>query len=256
MNRAARLSAILDLLAEQGAVSVDKLTGQFASSQATIRRDLDSLAEQRLLTRTHGGAVAQSVAYELPVRYKSHLRTLEKERISLAATSLVLPDSVVGLSGGTTTTTLAAALAARDDLSDITVVTNAVNIAAQLATRPYIKVVVTGGVIHSRSYELVGPFVEQLLGGIQLDIAFIGVNGIDASGGATTHDEREAAVNRMMGQRARHAVIVADSSKIGRTAFAHIGAADLFTSVITDDGAGSADVAALSEAGYKVILAK
>lgn len=250
MKRATRLSAILDLLAEHGEVSVDELTASFETSPATIRRDLDSLAEQRLLTRTHGGAVAQSVAYELPVRYKSHLRTDEKERIALAAAALVTPGAVVGLSGGTTTTAIAAALAARDDLGDVTVVTNAVNIAAQLATRPDIKVVVTGGVIHSRSYELVGPFVEQLLAGIQLDIAFIGVNAISAENGASTHDEREAAVNRMMASRARRAVVVADSTKIGRGAFARIGGVELFGTVITDAPAGAAG---LDDAGYDVI---
>ncbi|MGO2746600.1 DeoR/GlpR family DNA-binding transcription regulator [Microbacterium sp.] len=250
MKRAARLSAILDLLAEQGEVSVDELVERFAASPATTRRDLDSLAEQRLLTRTHGGAVAQSVAYELPIRYKSHQRTDEKDRIARAASALVHTGAVVGLSGGTTTTAIAAALAARDDLGEFTIVTNAVNIASQLATRPDIKVVVTGGVIHSRSYELVGPFVEQLLSGIQLDIAFIGVNALSAADGAATHDEREAAVNRMMATRATRAVVVADSGKIGRAAFAQVGGPELFQTVITD-----APAPELSDAGYEVLVA-
>ncbi|WP_460802634.1 DeoR/GlpR family DNA-binding transcription regulator [Microbacterium sp. GXF6406] len=251
MKRAARLTAILDLLADQGEVSVDELVDGFDASPATIRRDLDSLAEQRLLTRTHGGAVAQSVAYELPVRYKSHQRSEEKERIARAASALVSAGAVVGLSGGTTTTAIAAALAARDDLGEFTVVTNAVNIAAQLATRPDIKVVVTGGVIHSRSYELVGPFVEQLLGGILLDIAFIGVNALSAEDGAATHDEREAAVNRLMASRAVRAVAVADSDKIGQKAFAHVGGAELFDTVITD-----AEAPELTAAGYTVLVAE
>ncbi|WP_424937699.1 MULTISPECIES: DeoR/GlpR family DNA-binding transcription regulator [Bacteria] len=257
MNRAARLAAILDLLAAQGEVGVEELVERFGTSPATTRRDLDSLAEQRLLTRTHGGAVAQSVAYELPIRYKSHQRTDEKERIARAASALVAPGAVVGLSGGTTTTAIAAALAAREDLAErgLTVVTNAVNIAAQLATRTDIKVVVTGGVIHARSYELVGPFVDQLLSGIRLDLAFIGVNGIDAVAGASTHDEREAAVNRMMARRARRAIVAADSAKIGVTAFAAVGGVDLFPTLLTDRGIADADHAALSDAGYEVVVA-
>ncbi|CAH0210264.1 Glycerol-3-phosphate regulon repressor [Microbacterium oxydans] len=258
MKRASRLNAILDLLADGGEVTVDDLVARFGASPATTRRDLDSLAEQRLLTRTHGGAVAQTVAYELPIRYKSHLRTEQKERIAQAAAELVAPGMVVGLSGGTTTTAIAAALAARDDLAagaGITVVTNAVNIAAQLATRPEIKVVVTGGVIHSRSYELVGPFVEQLLRGVRLDIAFIGVNGMDALSGASTHDEREAAVNRMMAERARRAVVVTDSSKLGVAAFAAVGGVELFPTVLTDAGADAEAIAALRAAGYEVLLA-
>lgn len=258
MKRAARLNAILDLLAADGEVNVDELVERFGASAATTRRDLDSLAEQRLLTRTHGGAVAHSVAYELPIRYKSHQRSQQKESIAQAAAALVAPGMVVGLSGGTTTTAIAAALAARDDLAagtGITVVTNAVNIAAQLATRPDIKVVVTGGVIHSRSYELVGPFVEQLLRGVRLDIAFIGVNGMDAEAGATTQDEREAAVNRMMAERARRAVVVTDSSKIGTVAFAVVGGAELFPVLLTDDGVDAASLAALRAAGYDVVTA-
>ena len=257
MNRANRLTAILDLLAVRGDVSVEELAERFDASAATIRRDLDSLSERRLLTRTHGGAVAQSVAYELPIRYKSHQRTSQKERIAQAASALVSPGAVVGLSGGTTTTAIATALAAREDLAEqgLTVVTNAVNIAAQLATRPDFKVVVTGGVIHSRSYELVGPFVEQLLAGVSLDIAFIGVNALSTSGVATTHDEREAAVNRMMASRARRAVIVADSSKVGASAFAAVGGSDLFPTLLTDDGLAPDDRSALREAGYEVVLA-
>lgn len=258
MKRAARLHAILDLLAADGEVTVEELVERFGASPATTRRDLDSLAEQRLLTRTHGGAVAQTVAYELPLRYKSHLRTHEKESIAQTAAGLVTPGMVVGLSGGTTTTAIAAALAAREDLAaegGITVVTNAVNIAAQLATRPEIKVVVTGGVIHARTYELVGPFVEQLLRGVRLDLAFIGVNGMDAVAGATTQDEREAAVNRMMAERARRAIVVTDGSKLGVEAFSTIGGADLFTTVITDRGADEAALDALRAAGYTVHLA-
>lgn len=258
MKRAARLHAILDLLAADGEVTVEELVDRFGASPATTRRDLDSLAEQRLLTRTHGGAVAQTVAYELPLRYKSHLRTHEKESIAQAAAAIVTPGTVVGLSGGTTTTAIAAALAARDDLAaegGITVVTNAVNIAAQLATRPEIKVVVTGGVIHSRTYELVGPFVEQLLRGVRLDIAFIGVNGMDAVAGATTQDEREAAVNRMMAERARRAVVVTDASKLGAEAFSAVGGPELFGTVITDRGAEPSAVEALRGAGYTVLLA-
>lgn len=257
MNRAARLIAILDMLAAQGEVSVDQLVERFGASAATTRRDLDSLAEQRLLTRTHGGAVAQSVAYELPIRYRSHLGTGAKERIAALAASMVEAGSVVGLSGGTTTNAIATALAARDDLAEhgLTVVTNAVNIAAQLAMRPEFKVVVTGGMIHPRSFELVGPFAEQLLAGIRLDIAFIGVNGLSAQDGATTHDEAEAAVNRMMAARGTRAVVVADATKVGQATFAHVGGAELFPTVITDAAVAPAQRDALTDAGYEVRIA-
>jgi DeoR family transcriptional regulator of aga operon len=174
------------------------------------------------------------------------------------AAQMIPIGSVVGLTGGTTTTAIAAALAMRTDaapssaLYAFTVVTNSVNIAAQLATRPSLKIVVTGGVLNARSYELVGGYAEQVLRGLTIDVAFIGVNGIDAEVGATTHDEREAAANRLMAARARQAVIVADSSKIGRTAFAVMGGPERFPILLTDAGITPEQRAELGERGYDV----
>lgn len=261
MSRAERLNAILNLLAEQGQVEVEEIVTRLDVSPATARRDLDSLADQQLLTRTRGGAIAHSVAYELPVRYRSENRSDAKQRIAAAASDLVSRGDVIGLSGGTTSTAIAAALAIRPDLMDpsptpnLTVVTNAVNIAAQLATRSTIKLVVTGGVVNSRTYELVGDFADHVLGSVSLDIAFIGANGIDPASGPSTDDEREAAVNRLMASRARRAVVVADSSKVGRRAFATMGGVDLFPTIITDDGITAEQRTALVEHGYELIVA-
>ncbi|MDL9978973.1 DeoR/GlpR family DNA-binding transcription regulator [Microbacterium sp. ASV49] len=261
MKRADRLAAIIELLAASDGVEVDELVESLGISAATARRDLDALAEQRLLTRTRGGAMPLSVAYELPLRYKNHQRTAEKQRIARMAAHMIPAGSVVGLTGGTTTTAIAAALAMRSDAAAaspyaFTVVTNSVNIAAQLATRPDLKIVVTGGVLNSRSYELVGGYAEQVLRGLTIDVAFIGVNGIDAETGATTHDEREAATNRLMAARARQSVVVADSSKIGRTAFAVMGGPERFPIILTDAGITPAQRAALVERGYDVRIAE
>jgi DeoR family transcriptional regulator of aga operon len=260
VNRAERLNAVLHLLAETGQVEVDDIIAKLDVSPATARRDLDALASQRLLTRTRGGATSQSVAYDLPLRYKHEQHAPEKQRIALAASELVTRGSVVGLCGGTTSTALASVLGARADLTEssphpnLTVVTNAINIAAQLVMRPQIKTVVTGGVVHTRSYELVGPYSDVVLQKITLDIAFIGVNGIDPIFGATVHDEGEASINSLMAQRATRAVIIADSSKIGRTAFATLGAQGL-TTLITDSGITADQHAAFVDQGYQVIVA-
>jgi DeoR family transcriptional regulator of aga operon len=262
MKRAERLAAIIELLAASDGVEVDELVDSLGISAATARRDLDALAEQRLLTRTRGGAAPLSVAYELPLRYKNHQRTAEKQRIARMAAQMIPTGSVVGLTGGTTTTAIAAALAMRTDavpssgLYAFTVVTNSVNIAAQLATRPSLKIVVTGGVLNARSYELVGGYAEQVLRGLTIDVAFIGVNGIDAEVGATTHDEREAAANRLMAARARQAVVVADSSKIGRAAFAVMGGPERFPILLTDAGITPEQRAEFVERGYDVRIAE
>lgn len=260
VNREARLIAVLDLLAETGEASVEDVIKAFGVSPATARRDLDTLAEQQLLSRTRGGALAQSVAYDLPLRYKKQQHADAKLRIAACASSLVSRGAVIGLAGGTTTTAIAAALSSRSDLMEpspypnLTVVTNAINIAAHLLTRPQIKTVVTGGVVHSRSYELVGPFSNAVLDGITMDIAFIGVNGIDAVMGATEHDEREANLHSAMAVRAGRAIIVADSSKIGVRAFAALTPKTLNT-LITDSGITDEQRAALEDVGIEVILA-
>lgn len=262
MNRAERLSAVLDLLAESGQVEVEAIVDRLDVSPATARRDLDALAQQQLLTRTRGGAVAHSVAYDLPIRYKNQQNPDAKAAIAQTASALVPRGAVIGLCGGTTATAIADALMARADIMEpshdpgLTVVTNAINIAMQLAMRPQIKAVVTGGVVHARSYELVGAYADAVLGNITLDMAFIGVNGIDAEIGPTSHDEREAAVNALMASRAAHAVIVADASKIDKRAFASIGPRRLFSTVITDAAASQAQRQRLTDAGYDVIVAE
>ena len=261
MNRAERLNAVLDLLAETGQIEVEDIVAKLDVSAATARRDLDALASQQLLTRTRGGAVGQSVAYDLPIRYKREQHAPEKLRIAQAASALVPRGSVVGLCGGTTSTAVASVLGSRPDLMEpsphpnLTVVTNAINIAAQLVMRPQIKTVVTGGVVHARSYELVGPYSDVVLEKITMDIAFIGVNGIDPLIGATVHDEGEASVNSLMARRATRAVVVADSSKIGRKAFATLGGPKILTTLITDDGITDEQRTAFVEQGFEVIVA-
>jgi DeoR family transcriptional regulator, aga operon transcriptional repressor len=262
MNRAERLSAVLDLLAEDGQIEVDQIVDRLGVSPATARRDLDALAHQQLLTRTRGGAVAHSVAYDLPVRYKNQQNPAAKAAIAHAASALVPRGAVIGLCGGTTATAIADALMSRADIMEpshdpsLTVVTNAINIAMQLAMRPQIKTVVTGGVVHARSYELVGAYADAVLGNITLDLAFIGVNGVDAVVGPTSHDEREAAVNALMASRATNAVLVADASKIDKRAFAAIGHRRLFSTIITDAGATLEQRQRLTDAGYDVIVAE
>ena len=242
-------------------VEVDQIVDRLDVSPATARRDLDALAEQQLLTRTRGGAVAHSVAYDLPIRYKNQQNPEAKVAIARAASSLVPRGAVIGLCGGTTATAIADALMSRADIMEpshepsLTIVTNAINIAMQLAMRPQIKTVVTGGVVHARSYELVGAYADTVLGSITLDLAFIGVNGVDATVGPTSHDEREAAVNALMASRAAHPVLVADASKIDKRAFAAIGHRRLFSTIITDAAATPEQRQRLTDSGYDVIVA-
>lgn len=252
MRRDDRVAALLDFLAAHGSVTVEDLVERFGVSASTLRRDLQSLEEQRLLGRIHGGAVAITDDCELPVRYRANQQRDQKRAIARVAVARVPIGAVVGLTGGTTTTEVARLLAVRDHL---TVVTNALNIAAELSIRPKVKIVVPGGVARPQSYELVGVWGAQVLRGLNIAVAVVGVDGIDATGGLTTHDEVEAHTNAALIDRAKQVYVVADGSKLGRVHLARMASIDQVTEVITDVGAPVDAVDRLRSAGVTVTLA-
>jgi DeoR family transcriptional regulator of aga operon len=253
VRRGDRVSAILAELTATGSVDAGALALRFGVSAATIRRDLANLEDQQLLRRTHGGARSADVSHELPVRYRIGQRREAKLAIARTAVSL-LPHGplVLGLTGGTTTHAVARLLAERYEL---TVVTNALNIAAEVALRPRLKLVMTGGVARTRSYELVGPIAEQTLAGLNLQVAMVGVDGIGARTGLTTHDEIEAHTNATMIHRANRVLVVADGSKIGRVCLAGICPITEVTTLVTDPTADPTAVEAIRRAGADVVIA-
>jgi len=259
MSRDARWKTLLELLVERGRLDVEEAAAELGVSAATIRRDFDRLAEQQMLVRTRGGAVVHGVSYELPLRYKTARRASEKQRIATAVAKLVAPGEAVGLTGGTTTTEVARALAVRGELASgspaLTVVTNALNIANELLVRSRMKVVVAGGVVRPKSFELVGPLGGALLREVTLDVALLGVDAIDPQLGAAAHHEGEAAMNSLMVARAKRVVVIADSSKLGGHAFARICPVDRVETLVTDSGANPEVVAAFRAAGVHVICA-
>jgi DeoR family transcriptional regulator of aga operon len=248
MRRAQRLDGILAQLASAGSVSVRELTETLGASPATVRRDLQLLEEQKLLSRSHGGAVGNGVLYELPVRYRSGRQAEEKGRIADAAVGRIGDAQTVGLTGGTTTTEVGRRLRERS----LTVVTNAVNIASELVISETIRLVVSGGVARSQSYELIGPLAERTLEGLNVDLMFLGVDGVSA-GGLTTHDEVEAQTNRKMVERAARVIVVCDSSKIGRSALSSICSLQEVDELITDAAAPAEQLDRVRAAGVKVV---
>jgi DeoR family transcriptional regulator, aga operon transcriptional repressor len=249
VHKADRFGHILERLADNGSVTVATLAGELGVSEATVRRDLRALDEQRLLERAHGGAISHGTVYELPVRYRGGHAREEKQRIARAALGRVADGDVVALTGGTTTTEVARQLVRR---AEISVVTNALNIAGELAVRPNVKLVVTGGVARSASYELVGPLAEATLQSINVDVAFVGVDGIDVRAGLTTQNETEAATNRALIERSRRVIVVADGSKLGRVAFASICPLASADELITDTGADMEELARVRAAGLAI----
>jgi DeoR family transcriptional regulator of aga operon len=247
MRQEDRLGRVLQELNQHGSVGVAGLAAQFGVSAASVRRDLHLLEEQKLLTRTHGGAVASGVLYELPMRYRGGQHYDAKRAIAERAAELVPADvASVGLNGGSTTTEVARALSSRPGLR---VVTNALNIASELAVRSNIELVMCGGSVRAASYELVGPLAELTLSDINIDVAIIGVDGVHPAAGLTTHHEVEAQTNRALARAAQRVIVVADSSKIGHRGFAKIGDIAAASDIVTDSAARPADLADLRRLG-------
>lgn len=247
-----RRQHILSVAHSEGRVRVRDLSKALGISQITIRKDLDHLQSKGLLQRSHGGALpAQHGALfdpSLQEKEKSHHH--EKERIALAAADMVKEGECVMLDSGTTTTAVAHAL---KRFSQLTVITNAVNIAAEL-TGTNLEVILTGGILRKNSFSLVGPLAEDMLAEMHADILFLGVDGFDLEIGLTTPNVLESRVNRAMLNGATRVVVVCDSTKFDRRSLSRIGPASSVHQVITDSGLPPKMVEALQNLNIKVTL--
>ncbi|MEU6285413.1 DeoR/GlpR family DNA-binding transcription regulator [Streptomyces sp. NPDC047028] len=248
-TRSERHLRILEAVGERGAANVSDLSAWLHVSPATVRRDLRFLSDQGLLRRTHGGGVAVDTGIELSLRRKADSLRAQKHAIAQHAVRLVPEGAAVGLTGGTTTAEIARLLAAR---GPVTIVTNAINIAAEMAPQPQVRLFVTGGHARSQSYELVGPGAERALVEHHMDVAFLGVDGVSAAHGCTTHDPLEAATNRAFVEGSSRTVVVADRSKVGRATLARICPINRVTWLITDEGADPEEVVRIGGSGVRV----
>jgi DeoR family transcriptional regulator of aga operon len=247
-----RRRAILDLLSRQGRVLVPDLSRHFATSQVTIRKDLDVLHAHGMLHRTHGGALpSRDGALEDPtLREKEKLHRQKKLRIAESAASMVREGQVIILDSGSTTTAIARALRS---FQNLTIITNAVNIAAELAGTA-IEVILTGGTLRKNSFSLVGPIAEETLRHLSADLLFLGVDGFDVHYGLSTPNLLEAEVNRAMVEVAKHTVAVCDSTKFGRRSLSIIIPISALREVITDREVPKSDLSVLKQARIEVTL--
>lgn len=259
MSRAERLSQLVEQIVSEGSMSVEQVMETHGVSAATARRDLDTLADQQLVTRTRGGAQSNPISGDVPMRYRAARRGREKLAVARAVVERLSPDDVVAFNGGTTTTTVAYELGVRmaeehpHEEGVMTVVTNAVNIANDLLVRPQMRVMLTGGVARYRSYELVGPLAEALLPRISIGTLVLGVTAIVPGSGLYTHHDGEAAVNAALVSAARRVIVAADSTKLGSSAFARICGLHDVDVLVTDSGITSEQQAAVEDAGVEVV---
>ena len=247
-----RRRLIVEVLNRDGRVLVGDLARHFRTSQVTIRKDLDLLQAQGRIHRTHGGALpaGESALDDPTLREKEKLRRKEKLQIAAAAARMVKEGQVVILDSGTTTTAIALALR---KFANLTIITNAVNIAAELSGSS-LEVILTGGTLRKNSFSLVGPIAEETLRRLNADILFLGVDGFDVRHGLSTPNLLEAKVNRAMMDVTRLTVVVCDSSKFGRRSLSSIAPTSAVHRLITDRGIARTDLAALKKAGAQVTL--
>jgi len=247
-----RRRLILKMLDNDGRVLVGVLAKRFRTSQVTIRKDLDILQSKGRIHRTHGGALpSRDSALDDPtLREKEKLRRKEKLLIAAAAAGMVREGQVVILDSGTTTTAIARALR---EFENLTIITNAVNIAAELSGSS-LEVILTGGTLRKNSFSLVGPIAEETLRRLNADILFLGVDGFDVHYGLSTPNLLEAKVNRAMMEVARITVAVCDSSKFRRRSLSSIAPPSALHHLITDRGIPKSDLATLKKIGTQVTL--
>ena len=231
-----RRSAILQLLKQDSNVSVSELSRRFGVSEVTIRKDLNLLKERNLLVRTRGGAIMHEVGSqddEVNIRFKSMAHYREKQAIGHAAASLIEEGDTIIIDSGTTTFQVAANL---HKFKNLTILTNALNVAREVLSYKRFNVILLGGNIRNSSESVVGALAETNLKMFYCDKLFLGVDSFNMEAGLSTPSVEEANINQIMISRSREVIAVFDSSKVNKRALAFIANIDKINKVVTDEG--------------------
>ena len=249
-----RKQKIMTILAETPAVKVTELSELFQVSEVTIRRDLQELEEAGLLKRTHGGAVSITAAsFEPALIEKEEEHLEEKKAIARAALDLISEGDTILLDAGSTTLQLARLL--KTSKKQLTVVTNALNIAWEISFDDSIDLILTGGHLRHRTLSAVGPVAENTLQGLYVDKVFLATNSLDVERGLSTPNIYEAQTKQRMTKAGHEIILLADHSKFGRISLGFVCPLTAIHRLITDAGALPADLARLREQGVEVIVA-
>jgi DeoR family transcriptional regulator, fructose operon transcriptional repressor len=250
-----RRMALADLLKQNPVLTIDELARQFGVSPQTMRRDFQYLADQGLLTRTHGGAVARStdgLGFEGTFKLRTAQRAPQKAAIARAALALVTPGSTVMMDASTSVLALAQRLP-RD--AELHAIVNALPIGSELSLRSGVTTTVVGGTLRPTSLSSSGPLAETMLRRLFADTAFISARGLSLERGLTEASPSESALKEIMIANSNRVVALVDSSKFDRTALSFFGPVTDLDVVVTDDEADSSLLRGLRERGIEVHVA-
>jgi len=253
MLPADRLQVIADLIRERGSVRGRDLVEVLGVTDETIRRDLARLADQGVVRRAHGGAVAIRPGDETDTSFRLREHEREKVAIGRRAMELVSDGTSIILDSGTTTLCLARALRARQDL---VVVTTAVTNALELVGNPRTTVVMTGGVIRPTTFGASGQLAAATLRGLHVDQTFLAIHSVSAEGGLTYPLFEEVDAKRAMIEAASEVILLADHSKFGRQALVRVAPITAVHRIITTPGVDADELAAIRDLGIEVIVAE
>jgi DeoR/GlpR family transcriptional regulator of sugar metabolism len=255
---AARLSAgrqqlIVEIVREQRTATVEELSDRLGVSEATIRRDLDKLTHDGAVQRAHGGAIAVPQAEpEPPVLRRISENADLKRRIGRAAADLIEDGDTVFIGSGTTTIEVARQLGGKHDLK---VITNALNVANVLAAMPEITTILVGGMLRNSEMSMIGYLAEQALADLSANKVVMGIRALSVERGLSNELGMETSVDRAIVRCAPMLILVADHSKLGKTASVTIAPASAIHTLVTDTLAPAEKVDELRQLGVQVVLA-
>ena len=249
------MKSFLEILSKNGQVKVNELSRKFGISSITIRSDLADLEEKGLLFRVHGGAINSYKSYcdmDLQQRLGTNLKA--KQLIAKRAVEMIKDHDTIMLNSGTTTLSVFRAIPTQLHLN---IVTNSISIALEASGNPNFNVVLLGGFVNSKYQFIYGDDALNQLKNYHADKLFLSVDGISPTSGLTTYYDREAELARLMLSQSASKIIVADSSKLGRTAFVNIAEISQADCLITDDIAALGDdLSVLKKSLRKIITLK
>jgi DeoR/GlpR family transcriptional regulator of sugar metabolism len=246
-----RQREILELLKTKGECSIDYFAKRFGTSGMTVRRDLQELAEQGRIIRTHGGAtLSPGVSFEFAFLKRTKMNEAQKKAIGRLAASLIQDGQSVVLDSGTTTLAIAEELRQR---SGVRVITTSLPIASMLQYNESIEINLLGGQLRPGSPDLSGAITESNLELLCADLAFVGADAVDRRGTVYTEFAELSRMLARMVANAKAPYVVADSTKLDRTALWRFGDLKTMSGLITDGKADPAFVGSLTKAGVKVL---
>jgi len=246
-----RRNKVLELLQEEGSARVRELGRLFKVSEPTIRQDLEVLEEQGFVTRVHGGAFLRTVTQQVSTLTLQHRENPEKKAaIARKAAEFILPGDRIILDSGSTLTELARCVASVENL---TVVTNALNIALIMGANPSCQLMVTGGEFKAPTLSLTGDKAALFFQNIYVDKLFLATGGVSPALELTYPGINDLPVKNAMIQVAREIYLLADSTKFGKVAFASLGSMKAVQYLITDAGIDPDIAERIADLGVRII---